>query len=47
MGRENLQVGGHDKVTWRRSRDLLTRRRDNVRRDEVLQQRDWVSLCLR
>ena len=49
MRRGNLQVGSHDKITWRRSRDLLTRRRDNVtqRRDEALQQRHWVSLWLR
>ena len=26
----NLPDGGHDKVTWKRSRDLLTRPRDNV-----------------
>ena len=30
MRRGNLPDGGHDKVIRKRSRDLLTRRRDNV-----------------
>ena len=30
MRRGNLPDGGHDKITWKRIRDLLTRRRDNV-----------------
>ena len=30
MRRGNLPDGGHDKVTWKRSRDLLTKRRDNI-----------------
>ena len=28
--RENLSDGGHDKIIWKRIRDLLTRRPDNV-----------------
>ena len=41
----NLPGGGHDKVTWKRSRDLLTWRRDNVslrRGGDVPQWRYWV-----
>ena len=41
----NLPGGGHDKVTWKRSRDLLTRRRDNVilrRGGDVPPWRYWV-----
>ena len=30
MRRGNLPDGGHDKITWKSIRDLLTRRRDNV-----------------
>ena len=30
MRRENLPDWAHDKVTWKRSRDLLTRHRNNV-----------------
>ena len=30
MRRGNVPNGGNDKVTRKRSRDLLTRRRDNV-----------------
>ena len=30
MRLDSLADGGNDKVTWKRSRDLLTRRRDNV-----------------
>ena len=30
MRRGNLPHGGHDKVTWKRSRDLLTKCHDNV-----------------
>ena len=30
MRRENQPDGGNDKVTWKRSRDLLTRRQNNV-----------------
>ena len=30
MRRENQPDAGNDKVTWKRSRDLLTRRRNNV-----------------
>ena len=30
MRHGNLPDGGHDKITWKRIRDLLTRRRDNV-----------------
>ena len=45
MRRGNLPGGGHDKVTWKRSRELLTRRRDNVslrRGGDVPQWRYWV-----
>ena len=45
MRRRNLQDGGYDKVIWKSSRDLLTRRRDNVtlRRDgELSQQCYWM-----
>ena len=45
MRRENLPDWAHDKVTWKRSRDLLTRRRNNVtliRGGDVPQQRYWV-----
>ena len=41
----NLSDGGHDKVTWKRIRDLLTRCRDNVtltRGGDVPQPRYWV-----
>ena len=45
MRRRNLPDGGNEKVIRKRSRDLLTRRRDNVtpRRDgDVTQQRYWL-----
>ena len=45
MRHGNLPDGGHDKVTWKRSRDPLTRRRENVtqrRGGDVPQQRYWV-----
>ena len=45
MRRENQPDGGNDKVTWKRSRDLLTRRRNNVslsRGGDVLQ--DFIFL---
>ena len=45
MRRENLPDGGHDKITWKRIRDLLTRHRNNVtlRPDrDVPQRRYWV-----
>ena len=41
----NIPDGYHDKITWKRSRDVLTRCRDNVisrRYVDVLQQRYWV-----
>ena len=38
MRRENLPDGGNDKLTWKRSRDLLTRRRNNV----ILRQGGYV-----
>ena len=41
----NLPGGGHDKVTWKRSRDLLKRRCDNVslrRGGDVPQWRYWM-----
>ena len=45
MRRGNLPDGGYDKVTWKCSRDLLTRLHDNVnprRGGDVPQQRHWV-----
>ena len=45
MRRGNLPDGGHEKVIWERSRDLLTRRRDNLtlrRGRDALQRRCWV-----
>ena len=45
MIRGNLPNGGHDKVISNRSRDILTRRRDNVtprRVGDVPQRRYWV-----
>ena len=45
MGSVNLLVGGHDKVTLRNIRDLLTKRRDNVtlgRGGDVPQRHHWV-----
>ena len=48
MRRGNLPDRGHNKVTWKRSRDLLTRRRGNVirrRGGDVTQRRYWV-FCL-
>ena len=30
MKRGNLSDGGHDRIAWKRIRDLLTRRRDNL-----------------
>ena len=45
MKRESLPGGGHDKVTWKRSRDLITKRRDNVtlrRGRDVPKRRNWV-----
>ena len=45
MRRGNLLDEGHEKVTWKRSRDLLTRHRDNVtlrRGGDVPQRRYWV-----
>ena len=45
MRRGNLPDEGHNKITWKRIRDLLRRRRDNVtlkRGGDVLQRRYWV-----
>ena len=45
MRHENLPDWAHDKVTWKRSRNLLTRRRNNVtlrRGGDVPQRRYWV-----
>ena len=45
MGSVNLLVGGHDKVTLRNIRDLLTKRRNNVtlgRGGDVPQRRHGV-----
>ena len=45
MKRGNLSDGGHDKITWKRIRDLITRRPDNVtlrRGGDVPQRRYWV-----
>ena len=45
MRRGNLPDEGHDKVTCKRSRDLLTRRRDSVTPrcgGDVPQRRYWV-----
>ena len=45
MRHGNLPDGDHEKVTWKRSRDLLTRRRDNIalrRGGGVPQRRYWV-----
>ena len=45
MRPRNLPDGGYDKVIWMCSRDLLTRRRENVtprRGGDVPQQRFWV-----
>ena len=45
MRRGNLPDGGLDKVTWKRSRDLVTRCRDNVtlgRSGDVWQPHYWV-----
>ena len=45
MKRGNRSDGGHDKITWQRIRDLLTRSRDNVtlrRGGDVPQRRYWV-----
>ena len=45
MRRGNLSDRGHDKVTGKRGRDLLIRRRDNItpgHGGDVLQQRYWV-----
>ena len=45
MRRGNLPDGGHDKVTWKHIRDLLTRLRDNVtlrRGLDVPQRCYWV-----
>ena len=45
MRRESLPDWAHDKVTWKRSRDLLTRRRNNVTLrcgGDVQQRRYWV-----
>ena len=45
MRRGNLPGRGHDKVTWKRSRDLLTRSCDNVtprHGGDVTQRRYWV-----
>ena len=41
----NLPDGGNDKVTWKLSRDLLTRRRNNItlrRGGDASQRRYWV-----
>ena len=48
MRRGNLPDGGHDKVIWKRSRDLLTRRFDNVtpRRGEDVPQRCYWGFHL-
>ena len=45
MRRGNLHDWGNNKVTWKRIRDLLTRRRNNVtlrRGGDVPQRRYWV-----
>ena len=45
MKRGNLSDGGHDKITWKRIRDLITRCRNNVtlkRAGDVPQRRYWV-----
>ena len=45
MRHGNLPDGGHDKITWKRSRDLLTRRHDSVtlrRGGDVPQRRQLV-----
>ena len=42
MRHENVQDQAHDKVTWKRSRDLLTRHRNKVtlrHREHVPQRR--------
>ena len=47
MKRGNLSDGGHDKITWKRLRDLITRRPDNVtlrRGGDVPQRRFWVFI---
>ena len=48
MRHRNLPDGGHDKVTWKRSRDLLKRCHDNVtpRRGEGLPQRRYWMFYL-
>ena len=45
MKHGNLSDGGHDKMTWKRIRDLITRCRNNVtlrRGGDVPQRRYWV-----
>ena len=45
MKRRNLSDEGHDKITWKRIRDLIARRPDNVtlrRGGDVPQRRYWV-----
>ena len=45
MRRGNLPDVGNDKVTWKRNRDLLKRRRDNItprRGRDVPLRRYWV-----
>ena len=45
MRRGNLPDGGNDKATWKRSRDLLTRRRSNTtlgRGGDILHGRHWI-----
>ena len=50
MKRGNLPDGGHDKLTWKCSRGLLTRRSDNVtlrrRRDVLMGGRRYVPLLV-
>ena len=48
MRHGNLPDGGHDKVTWKCSRDLLTRLGNNVtpkRGGDVPKRRYWVFHC--
>ena len=45
MKRRNLSDEGHDKITWKRIRDLIARRPDNAtlrRGGDVPQRRYWV-----
>ena len=45
MRRGNLPVGGHDILTWRLIRDLLTRFQDNITgsySSDIPQRHHWV-----